>query len=1537
MKERLLTHRTPPNGKPMWKYVMMTMLMIFTSMADLLAQTPNYGSIECVCLENATQSGNGQFHETIFIGSQTGQLWTIVSSEGFYDLASQRVLGVDPPAEPILYPTGTVIPETSVGIYRIDGFRIENTLYSITFSNGTDEFFYNSSTKLCNYPDGRILGEMAQCAEDDMNSVNYSVDIQNNRIISINWNLASGGTIVSGQGTNAITVDWDGTEGAHQITVEGEAMTYDGQNSGFCDFDDQSEAYVSTSESPNLACNNNVNLSINGSCTLTVTPDMFLEDMEQISESYEVEITDMEMDTLLQGEVIGMEYIGKQLQVAVIHECSGNSCWGFITIEDKSIPDLDCGDDITIECNESISPEDVGFPVPATATVTAINDQNNSYNVTGYDGCSDVTLVYSQTIQSNLCEGDFGSTIMRNWLVTDISGNSSSCQQTIFVMRGSLNDIVFPESYDDVLGSNPSLDPCMDFPRLDDGNPDPDFTGRPMGSFCMNVDIQYTDINIPKCGDNSFKVRRRWEVTNLCDNEPPLVHVQTITIEDNVAPIVVAPQEFQVYTNELSCSASINVPHPFVNASECSDWDYLVSYKLRDDSGDPYTNATTDGVVRNADSTYTITEVTGDSVWIIYQVIDACDNMTEANTEVEIVDNKQPVPVCNQYTFIGLTEEGTAYAGANAFDDGSWDPCGLEKIEVRRMENSACGETSVFGEEVKFCCDDVGNTVMVRMRVTDLAGNENECMVEVEVQDNKGPEFTFCPADITVDCESNLTNYSIFGSPTATDNCSVSIMELAPIENFTNCGSGTIIRRFVASDNEGNEVTCEQVITVTSLTPFDLNNINWPDNYTTNNGCPGLGIAPEMLPTANSVPIISADPCAQIAVDYEDVVFQWVEGFCFKVLRTWTVFDECQFDPSVINSGQFIFTQTISVRNTNAPTFVNGCNGDNLEITQLGDCVSRMQLSATAEDDCDQQDIVYNYEIDLDNDGTVDISGNGNSIDRTVDYGTHKVTFFATDECDNTEDCEQLIIVEDQKAPTPYCLGEVVTTLNEDGIAEIWASDFDNGSYDDCIGNDNVIVAFDAAGTELSRTFNCDNLTSAITELEIMIFVIDANGNADFCTSLLKLQDNFGVCGFDAENRAEVSGKVYTEDQEDLSEVEVMIMDMSSESPTYDMTDEIGAYAFADLAIYNDYYLEPNRNTSYLEGVSTLDLVLIQRHILGLAELDSPYKVIAADINSSESVSAADIVQLRKLVLGVYSELPNNSSWRFVDAGQEFFNAQDPFPFAEKIELDQLDQNMVTANFIGVKVGDVNGTYQANANGKAESDTRSVFTIKTIDASLVAGQTFTLPLITTTEVTAYGLQMTIEFDADKVSFAGFAGSDHIKLTHAHLGLSQAHRGQISIAYDKAIAVELSADELLMDLTFVANENTQIADIFTLSERTISAEIYVDNAGQIEAHNLSLEIENRNGEAQEVGFHLMQNAPNPFDNNTTISFTLPKAGYASLKVFDYTGRLLYEHQDEFQKGYNQIELDIKDIDAQGILYYQLDTKTHSASKKMVVIR
>ena len=98
------------------------------------------------------------------------------------------------------------------------------------------------------------------------------------------------------------------------------------------------------------------------------------------------------------------------------------------------------------------------------------------------------------------------------------------------------------------------------------------------------------------------------------------------------------------------------------------------------------------------------------------------------------------------------------------------------------------------------------------------------------------------------------------------------------------------------------------------------------------------------------------------------------------------------------------------------------------------------------------------------------------------------------------------------------------------------------------------------------------------------------------------------------------------------------------------MTDQSGKYTFSNLAKLNDYEIKPEKNTGHLDGITTLDLVIMQRHILGLKTLDSPYKLIAADINNSKSVTAADLVELRKVVLGVESEFKYNTSWRFVDA-----------------------------------------------------------------------------------------------------------------------------------------------------------------------------------------------------------------------------------------------------------------------------------------------
>src|SRR5690606_9547058 len=137
-------------------------------------------------------------------------------------------------------------------------------------------------------------------------------------------------------------------------------------------------------------------------------------------------------------------------------------------------------------------------------------------------------------------------------------------------------------------------------------------------------------------------------------------------------------------------------------------------------------------------------------------------------------------------------------------------------------------------------------------------------------------------------------------------------------------------------------------------------------------------------------------------------------------------------------------------------------------------------------------------------------------------------------------------------------------------------------------------------------------------------------------------------------------------------------------------SDETGAFAFPNVVSGADHYLRGHNVTGWLDGVNTLDLVAIQRHLLGQRLFESPYQYIAADANNSRSVSAIDLVELRKLILGKYDVLPNNTSWRYGLAAAPP-TLESPWDMKEVLALTHLTEAFTSADFVGVKVGDVNG------------------------------------------------------------------------------------------------------------------------------------------------------------------------------------------------------------------------------------------------------
>ncbi|MBK9688416.1 MAG: hypothetical protein IPO65_11935 [Saprospiraceae bacterium] len=61
------------------------------------------------------------------------------------------------------------------------------------------------------------------------------------------------------------------------------------------------------------------------------------------------------------------------------------------------------------------------------------------------------------------------------------------------------------------------------------------------------------------------------------------------------------------------------------------------------------------------------------------------------------------------------------------------------------------------------------------------------------------------------------------------------------------------------------------------------------------------------------------------------------------------------------------------------------------------------------------------------------------------------------------------------------------------------------------------------------------------------------------------------------------------------------------------------------------------------------------------ANWNTPWKLLAADVNQDGKISASDLVTLRKLILGTESALPNDKSWMFIWDGHSFADPANPW------------------------------------------------------------------------------------------------------------------------------------------------------------------------------------------------------------------------------------------------------------------------------------
>lgn len=1331
---------------------------------------------------------------------------------------------------------------------------------------------------------------------------------------------------------------------------------------------------------PQVNCNDTVNISLDETCNGLVTPDMVIEGSGFDYRDYNVVIRDLVTKAVIPTSPrVNSTHLGKLYEVSIVHRCSGNSCWGILRVEDKLPPRMTCRS-VTVNCGAGTLPTDpgVGFPRPSGApNPVAVPGRPRTFTSTSssWDNCGSTTLTYTdRTVQVDCPPAvPIIDTIFRSWTAVDGYGNDTTCVDTILIRAGSIASITCPPSYDGLNGNPAPLACDGNFQKDANGNPHPAVTGYPTGVNCRNINYTYNDIRLGVCA-GSYKILREWFIADWCTGEDTTC-IQLIKVIDDRGPIIACPGLDTIYTLPHSCSGNYELGLPRILIPDCSNpltYELLVKRGVMDPNIPPSSlEATSEGVYRRMNGSillgFRVEDLPVGLNWLIYKVTDACGNVTECATEVYVKETTKPTPVCHFETIVTLTDEGWAKIYAHSFNDGSHDNCELDSFKVMRMDPSPCGGKGnrTFDDYIEFCCSDVSTSVpvIVRLLVTDRAGNSNECMVRVFVHDKKPPVVT-CLPNITVSCLFDYSDLNKFGyyrtkeedrkniiinDPANTsvaqprnwgrdglvvEDCNLKV-DSAISHSINNCGVGFILRRYDFRDDFNPAVTCFQTITIRNFTSFDGSSIVWPLD-TTLTGCL------DQIDTARtgSPRWPGGVKCSNILATYEDEIFNQVDNVCFKVLRKWTVIDWCNYN-SQTGVGKYSRVQVIKVINKDKPRFTSSCNNVSFDVLSP-ECNGQVSLTASAQDYCgNTRDLAWSYRIDLGNNGSVDINGASNDASGVYPVGTHKITWIVEDRCGNSATCTYLFTLNDRKQPTPVCRTGIITVIMPTtGTVTIWAKDLNISSFDNCTPADQLRFSFSPNPAQNSKTYTCSQIPDGVSfeDTTLRVYVTDLAGNQDYCTPRVIIQDGLGnACpdnlgGGGTTATATISGTISTEQSSVLEEAMVSISGNMPALPKYHMTRNDGKYVFAALPLSENYILTAEKNDDMLNGVTTNDIVIIQKHILGIQSLDNPYKYIAADVNNSRSITARDISDLRKLILGISEVLPAGKSWVFVNSDQKFKDPSYPWPFEDAVVLEKLNGDLSEKNFTAIKLGDVNNTAATSQLSGAVSRSNQSATLILEGMEFEQAREVVIPVYLNGLNEVAGLQAELRFDTELIEFLDIrSGTANVDASNVNsLLLSD---GILRFSIDQAAGADTY--KALFYLIFSARKGGQIKEAVYLAQHGLSAEAY-DTKGETYTLDLSFGSGSKGTDVKE-GFVLYQNRPNPFSTVTDISFYLPNDGEASLKICDVNGKVLRQIIRKYNAGLHTIQLNNKEIEQSGILYYILETSGHRAVKKMILIK
>ena len=499
-----------------------------------------------------------------------------------------------------------------------------------------------------------------------------------------------------------------------------------------------------------------------------------------------------------------------------LSDCTGNSveCSQVVTIVDTKAPEVTCPADATVECFTEVD------YLPPTAS----------------DNCTPTEDLTITNLGQTTTEDSCGLlTVTQRWRVTDCSDNSKECSQVV-----------------KFIDTTPPVPICADDKTVEcdeiwsfDAPTGSDNCGGDVTVKMLSTTYDTTD-----CGTGD--VTRKWRLSDCTGNSVDCS--QVVTIVDTKAP-------------EVTCPADATV--------ECyTEYDYLPPTASDNCTPSDELTVTDLGQTESADSCGLLT------ITQRWRVTDCSGNSKDCSQVVKIVDTTPPVPVCADDKTVECDDIWSfdAPTGADNCDgpvtvamlSTTYDTtdCGTGDV-TRKWSLSDCTGNSVTCSQVVTIVDtqapevscpddqtvecftevdfepptasdnctptgdltitDLGQTesadscglltITQRWRVTDCSDNSKECSQVIKIVDNTPPSPN-CADDKKVECDEAWS----FDAPTGSDNCDgpIAVTMLSTTYDTSDCGTGTVTRKWRLSDCTGNSADCSQVVTVVDTKAPDV-------------------------------------------------------------------------------------------------------------------------------------------------------------------------------------------------------------------------------------------------------------------------------------------------------------------------------------------------------------------------------------------------------------------------------------------------------------------------------------------------------------------------------------------------------------------------------------------------------------------------------------------------------------------------------------------------------------------------------------------